>query len=127
MNNKTQTKNVQGVEDLLIYKHYIELIMYTTNILIKFPKSERFGLNVDIRKAIYDGLEDILYAYRVFDKKEKLRYLLDLDVKFKFTKTLIRVAYRKKYISSRNYSAWGKKIFHIGNLLGGWISSCQKS
>lgn len=126
MNNKEQ-KNVQGVEDLLIYKQYIELIMYTTNILMKFPKSERFGLNIDIRKATYDGLEDILYAYRVFDKKEKLKYLFELDIKLKFIKTLIRISYRKKYISSKNYSAWSKKIFHIGNLLGGWISSCQKN
>ena len=127
MNDITQTKNVLDVEDLLIYKQYLELIFYTTNILIKFPKNERFGLNVDIRKATYNGLEDILYAYRVFDRKDKLKYLYELDIKLKFIKALIRIAYRKKYISSKNYLAWSKKIFHIGNLLGGWISSCQKN
>ena len=63
-------------EDLLIYKQYVEFIYYMTNLLSKYPKQERFALNRDIRKATYDGLECILYAYRVYDKKEKLQYLI---------------------------------------------------
>ena len=126
-NGNFTSANMKGVEDLLIYKHYIELIYYSTNILLKYPKSERFGLNNDIRKVIYKGLEDILYAYRVYDKSIKIKYLIDLDVKLKFLKALIRVSYKKKYISTRNYASWSKKIYHIGNLLGGWITSCQKN
>lgn len=69
----------------------------------------------------------MLYAYRLYDKKDKLKYLFDLDIKLKFIKALVRVSYKKKYISSKNYSAWSKKIYNIGNLLGGWIVSCQKN
>ncbi len=123
--NNSNTTN--GVEDLLIYKQYLELIYYSTEILLKYPKRERDGLNIDIRKAIYEGLEDVLYAYRLYDRKDKLKYLLDLDIKLKFIKALVRISYKKKYISSKNYSAWSKKIYNIGNLLGGWIVSCQKN
>ncbi len=123
--NKYEEK-YKGVEDLIIYKQYVELIDYSLFILLKFPKMERYSLCEDIRKAIYDGLFDILYAYRVYDKSIKLNHLIDLDVKLKYIKTLIRVAYKKKYIRYKNLNVWFKKIYHIGNLLGGWISLCQK-
>ncbi len=31
-----------------------------------------------------------------------------------------------KFPKHKNYTAWSKKITNIGNLLGGWIKSCQK-
>ena len=35
---------MNGVEDLIIYKQYLELIYYTEKILMKYPKCERFAL-----------------------------------------------------------------------------------
>lgn len=115
-----------GVEKLMIYRQYMELIYYTLMILHKFPRVERNALNADIRRTTYEGLECLLYAYKVYDKKQKLTYLHELDIKLKFIKALVRVSYRQKYINHRNYGAWSKKLFHLGNLLGGWIVSCQK-
>ena len=108
-------KKNEGVEGLLIYRQYIEMIIYTTTLLLKYPKSERYGLSADVREAIYDGLKDILH------------YLFELDVQLKFIKALARISYRKKYISNKNYSVWCKKLYNLGNLLGGWIASCQKA
>ncbi len=39
-------------------------------------------------------------------------------------KVLIRISYKKKYISLRNYEAWSRKLNIIGSFLGGWINSC---
>lgn len=117
--------NKNEVEELLIYKQYLELIYYTTTILLKYPKLERYSLNQNIRHTTYEGLECILYAYRLYNRKEKIKYLIKLDIKLKFLKALIRISYPKKYINAKNYAAWSKKIFNIGNMLGGWIVSCQ--
>ncbi len=124
---EVKEKKVDGVEGLLIYKQYLDLIFYVTNLLLKYPKGERHGLSADVREALYDGLKDILLAYRLYNKKEKIHYLNELDVQLKFIKALARISYRKKYINNRNYNAWCKKLFHLGNLLGGWIVSCQKA
>lgn len=115
------------VENLIIYRQFVELIYYTLSVLPKYPKVERTSLCEDIKQTTYRGLECILYAYRVYDKSEKLNYLTELDIKLKFIKVLIRISYKKKYISSKNYAAWSKKLFNIGGLLGGWITSCQKN
>lgn len=113
------------VEELIIYKQYIELIYYTEMITEKYPKSEKLSLVTNIKNTTYDGIKKIIVAYKQYDKGNKIKYLGDLDNELKFLKVLIRISYKRKYISSNNYTAWSKKITHIGNLLGGWIRSCQ--
>ena len=48
---------MNGVEDLIIYKQYLEHIYYTEKILMKYPKCERFALVTNIKNntmyAIY--------------------------------------------------------------------------
>lgn len=114
------------VEELIIYKQYVELICYTEIILEKFPKKERFALVSTIKNNTYEGLKNIIKAYKIYDKGEKLDALTNLDIDMKMLKALIRLSYKNKYISVRNYTAWSKKISNICNMLGGWIRSCQK-
>lgn len=117
----------KGVEDLQLYKQYVTLISYTEMITKKYPKVEKTALVSKIKSETYDGLKCIILAYRLYDIKDKIRELNRLDSTLKTLKVLIRVSYKSKYINIKNYEAWNKKIFHIGNMLGGWINSCLKN
>ena len=114
---------MKEVSELIIYKQFIELIYYTEMITEKYPKIEKLAIVTNIKNTTYEGLKDVLKAYRYYDK---LKVLNELDIKLKFLKVLIRISVRRKYINRKNYAAWSKKINNIGNLLGGWISSFQK-
>ncbi len=113
------------VEDLIIYKQYMEFIYYIEMITEKYPKSEKLSLVVNIKNSAYTGLRHIISAYKEYEKTSKLGYLHQLDVELKLLKVYTRISYRKKLITSINYTAWVKKITNISNLLGGWIKSCQ--
>ena len=115
-----------AVEELKIYKQYLELIYYTEMITEKYPKCEKLSLVPTIKKTTYDGIKNILTAYKLYDKNDKLKNLNELDINLKMLKVLIRISNRKKYINHRNYESWSKKINNIGNMLGGWIVSCVK-
>ncbi len=117
----------KNVEDLIIYKQFLELIYYMENICEKYPKSEKNSLVSTIKNVTYESLKDVIKAFKVYEKDNKLKYLNDLDSNLKFLKVLIRISYRKKYINKKNYEAWSRKIANIGNLLGGWILSCVKA
>lgn len=117
---------MNDLDELLIYKQYLEMIYYMENITIKYPKSERFSMVSQIKNTTYDGMKLIIKAQKQYDKQKKLSILSELDVNLKMLKVLIRVSYKRKYISIRNYNAWSKKIFNIGNLLGSWIGVCVK-
>ena len=71
-------------------------------------------------------MKNIIEAQKEYDKIKRKYILNELDSTLKMIKVLVRISYRKKYINSNNYKAWGKKLTNIGNLLGGWIKSCQK-
>ena len=114
------------LESLMIYKQYIELIYYTEKITIKYPKSEKLSLVTSIKNNTYEGMKKIILAQKEYTKSKRINILNELDTDLKMLKVLIRVSYKNKYISSKNYSSWSKKIFNISNILGGWIKSCLK-
>ena len=114
------------VQDTKIYQAYIDFIAYIEMITLKYPNSTKQGIVSIIKKYLYDGMENILYAYKAFEKKEKLEYLNKLDINLKMLKVLARVSYKKKYINVKNYEAWSRKINNICKSLGGWINSCLK-
>ena len=41
---------------LVIYQKFTELIYYSKNLLIKYPKSEKFDLCCDIKNVLYKNL-----------------------------------------------------------------------
>lgn len=51
----------------------------------------------------------IIKSEKEFIKNKKIEYLKELDSILKMLKVLIRVSYKRKYINSNNYKAWGKK------------------
>ncbi len=114
------------LENLEIYKQYVELIYYSTTILMKYPKSERYCLVNDIKNVTYSGIKNIIYAQKEYNCKDRLHILNELDANLKILKVFIRISYKKKYINIRNYTAWSKKIANISNMTWGWIKSCQK-
>ena len=114
------------LEGLMIYKQYLGMIYYTENITLKYPKSEKGAMVKKKKKITYNGMRKIILANKEFNKNKRIIILNEIDVELKMLKVMIRVSYRKKYINSKNYSAWSKKIYNIGNLLGGWIKSCLK-
>lgn len=112
--------------NLGIYQKYIELIYYTNDILKKYPKSETFTLVKEIKNSLYNSFKLLMYAIKVYNKQEKLKYLNELDINLNILKVYIRLSYKYKYITMQNYQIWSNLITDICNMLGAWISSCLK-
>ena len=91
------------LDELTIYQKYIDLIYYTNNLIIKYPKSERYNLVNEIKSTTYLGLKLIIEAQK--DKNNRFLFLSKLDINLKYLLVLIRVSYKNKYINIRNYKA----------------------
>ena len=109
---------------LVIYQKYLDLTYYTNDLCKKYPKSEKPALVAQTKQSLYDGLRNLIYAYKEYNKKSKLTYLNSLDVELNLQKVFIRLAYKYQYITKQNYETWSNKITDICNMLGGWIKSC---
>lgn len=111
---------------LIIYPKYMDLVYYSNDLVRKFPKCEQFALVKEIKSTLYSGLRCIIYAIKLYNKQDKLRYLRELDIQLNLLKVHIRISYKYKYITMNNYQTWSNQISDISNLLGGWINSCLK-
>lgn len=118
MNNK--------LEELKIYQAYTTLVYYTYKITEKYPKYEKVSLVSDIKHVTNNGVEYIIKAQKEHNVIYKLSCLNQVDASLKTLKLYIRVSYKFKYINSRNYGAWSKKVANISNMLNGWFKLCAK-
>ncbi len=116
----------KDVEETRIYVVYLDFMYYIEMITEKYPNSTKNGIVATIKKETYAGMELILEAYKVYEKKDKLEFLGKLDIKLKMLKVFSRISYKRKYINQKNYEAWSRKINNVGTSLGGWINSCLK-
>lgn len=111
---------------LITYEKMNNLIYYSRNLLRKFPKSERFDLCNDIKNTLYASLKNIIFAWKEYENKDKLRYLKTIDTDLIFLKSLVLIAYKSQYITQKNFMVWNENISEIGKLIGGWMKSCQR-
>ena len=121
-NANEQAKN----HNLAIYQKYLDLIYYSNNIVRKYPKKENFCLAQEIKTSLYAGLRNMMYAIKSYNKQEKLRNLNEFDINLTLLKVQVRLSHKYQYITTQNYQTWSELITDICNMLGGWVSSCQK-
>ena len=112
--------------NLQIYQRYLNLIYYTNDLVRKYPKSENFALVQEIKHSLYSGLRALMFAIKSYNKQDKLKALHEFDINLSLLKVQTRLSHKYRYISTQNYEAWSKQITDVCNMLGGWISSCQK-
>ena len=79
---------MNSLEDLMIYKQYLEMIYYTENITIKYPKNEKNNLVSYIKNKTYNGIELIIKAQKERDKNKRLLILNQIDTNLKMLKVL---------------------------------------
>ena len=95
-------------------------------ITAKFPMPNGFALSTNIKNVVYGCMRNILKTYKCYDITQKMDLLNEIDADLKMIKVLVRTAYKQKFFNSRNLRAWSRKLYNIGNILGGWIKSCRK-
>lgn len=106
------------LEDLILYKKYVDLIYYSYNLLVKYPKSEKLGIVSDIKNCLFVILKNIIF----YNNKNTKVSLNNILIELKVLLVLIRISYKMKYISNKNYLAFSKKITLINNICLGLLN-----
>lgn len=100
-----------------------DLIADINPVLLSFPKCERHEMVAEIKHCMHIAMERSIEANRKYYKKTTLQ---ELDVEIEKLRKYIRIAYRLKYLSKRQYEYWSDRINEIGKLVGGWINSVKR-
>jgi hypothetical protein len=110
------------MEELLIKKKHIDMMLYAYQAMTHFPKSERFTLCADIKRGMTKALELMVRANMA---KNRLQLLFDLDVELKLLLEYIRLAYSLKFLPVQKYENWIRMIVELGRMCGGLIKRAR--
>ncbi len=76
---------------------------YTHNLIMKFPRVERYVLCKRIEDSISTMLHLIIEVKKKYYKKTTFR---DLDIEVDFFRHLVRTCLRQEYISMHQFETW---------------------
>jgi len=103
-----------------------------------FPKHEKYGLALEIRRAAYEMYGYIVEAQKRYHKKTTLT---NLDIRHEQLRMLIRLAHSLGYFGFKagkiaeessieqgehRYLALSKLVDELGKMVGGWIVSARQ-
>ncbi|MBI4434818.1 four helix bundle protein [Candidatus Uhrbacteria bacterium] len=93
------------------------------DLVLKFPKSERYALGQTCGQTLLAILERILAAAGIADRIQKLEHLRLVSTKLDILRLLVRLCKDTRCISNEAYLAVESKLHETGRMLGGWIKS----
>lgn len=101
-----------------------EMLLYGSNALMQFPKSERFLLSKDIRESMYKMLKLVITLENKTFKKTTLG---DLDTEIDILRHMLRMSADKRLypgakpcLAFKKYEHWSKLLNEIGKMVGGY-------
>ena len=104
-----------------------------------FPKHEKYGLALEIRRAAYDVYGYIVEAQKRYQKKTSLT---NLDIRHEQLRMLVRLAHTLGYfefkdgkksekspaaLGEHRYLALSRLVDELGRMIGGWIVADRKA
>jgi len=92
-------------------------------LLIKFPKAQRFTLGENCANRILGSLHETIRAAATTDKTAKLQRLGDISAEVDTAKLLVRLAKDCRCISNAGYLEMQSMLQEVGRMIGGWMKS----
>jgi len=103
--------------DVKVINDIENLINWFLPIVTKFPRNFRYTLGNKLEEHLYSLLEDIIQAQ--YSKKKS--YLLQKgNLSVEMLRHFIRITFKQKIISSKQYESFAKQLNEIGSQIGGW-------
>jgi hypothetical protein len=101
-----------------IFSLWIDITEWILDRIDDFPKKIRLTLSNRIANLAVEILELIIDAlYR----RKKLQILREINIKLEKFRVLLRICYKKRYLSGNQYEFIQEKLFESGKMIGGWI------
>lgn len=88
----------------------------------RFPKQDRFLIGAKVDSLLLESLVSILQASHA-SRSEKRPLLQQASREIDAIKILLRLGYRIKTLTEKQYIATQRELNEIGKMLGGWLRS----
>lgn len=124
-NRKVQTKLSGGPLDVPIVHALYQTYGSWNELLIKFPKSQRYTLGEVCQRELLATLEAVIAAAGTSQSAIKIDQLRIASAKLDLLRLLVRLAKDCKCLTNQAYLGLESQLHEAGRMLGGWVKSLQ--
>ncbi len=103
--------------DYPLFTHWYQTLDWILSAVERFPRSARFSLASRIADAALDTMERIVEAIYT---KERIHILDAINMHIEKQRILFRIAFDRRYISSRQHEHIARALDEAGRMTGGW-------
>ena len=116
---------VQSYRQLIAWQKAMELVKMVYDLTEKFPSEEKFGLTIQIRKAVVSVPSNIAEGQGRNSTKEFINHLSIAYGSLMEVETQVMIAEMRKYISKDELDAVLNKSAEVGRLINGLANSLR--
>lgn len=121
--NSNDKKNTEKIEKNILYmlpkyERYMEYVL--SCILLKLPRTEKFGIGNEFKCTMYEGLKCIVALSKIESKERKFDFLNMLDMSVIVQRIYIRIMYKEKYVDEKKYMCVIDYLAELGKMIGGY-------
>ena len=130
--NELQNKGKKEIENnhLVLIPKIEDYIEYILNVITKLPRTEKFNIGNEYKTSLYNTLRKSLYTIKINRKeniKEILKMLNEIDAELNCQRIYLRIMQKEKWIDNKKFDVAMRKIYEIGNIIGGLIKYYAKN
>lgn len=114
---------IKNFEDLKVWQKAHKLALSIYKITQDFPPSEKFGLVIQIRRAVISVVSNIVEGFSRNPIKESLRFYNIAEASLEEVKCQLLVARDLNYLSQAIYQENLELANEVGKMLNSWINS----
>lgn len=120
------TATVRSYRDLVAWQKAMELVKLVYRLTDKFPADERFGLTLQLRKAVVSVPSNIAEGQGRRTTQAFINHLSIAYGSLMETETQIMIAEMRSYISAEDSSVVLGKAAEVGRLVNGLMDSLER-
>lgn len=113
----------RGFKKLIVWKRMQEFVLLVYQLTEGFPKSEMFGLQGQMRRAVVSILSNFVEGYLKRSVKEKLQFLERSQTSLQELIGQAEVCLTLGYFTNEQYEEFEKKRGEVGYLLYRYMAS----
>jgi hypothetical protein len=104
-----------------ILERYKDLAKYTYIVLRQYPKSEKYTIAADTRRALWDLGKNLKRAGVASNKGAKKKFIDQADEQRITLNFLVEMGVEMKFVSVEKFGVFCEKSAEVGRMIGGWL------
>lgn len=113
-----QTASKRENNELILIPKTEKYIQYMIEVIMKLPRTEKYGIGTEYKQSMFKMLEKILIINKV-TIRDRLNYINYVDAELNVQRIYLRIMCKNMWIDKKKFDYCMELIYEMGKIIGG--------